>query len=172
MVGKNRVAIFFVFLATLAISGCVGSGNVSALGQVQQSWIFLSLLAVFMMYLIVGILYMIGTSFGMPGLIAWCKTELFQITATVIMVAMVVFAITGADEISKGFTASGNTAMQDAQQYMQCQYKFMWSTYNYIIITTAPISILYSSTIHIRPLKMGFSLQPAKFLQPIMDNVN
>jgi len=172
MVGKHRVLLVFAILAVLATAGCVGSGNVSLLSQVQQSWIFLSLLAVFTMYLVVGILYMIGTGFGMPGLIAWCKTELFQITATAIMVVLVVFAITGADEISRGLTASGNTAMQDAQDYMQCQGDFMWSTYQYIIITTAPVSILYSSTIHIRPLKMGFSLQPAKFLQPIMDNVN
>ncbi|MDO8339674.1 MAG: hypothetical protein Q7T16_03380 [Candidatus Burarchaeum sp.] len=172
MVGKHRVLLVFVLLAAIAISGCVGSGNVSLLSQVQQSWIFLSLLAVFTMYLVVGILYMFGTGFGMPGLIAWCKTELFQITATAIMVGLVVFAITGTDAVSRGLTSSGNTAMEDAQEYMLCQSQYIWSTYNYIIFATAPVSILYSSTIHIRPLKMGFSLQPAKFLQPIMDNVN
>jgi len=167
----RRTTLIALLLASIVFAGCIGTGDVSLLGPVQQSWIGLALVVIFGMYMAIALLYMVATGLGMPGLLAWCKNELFQITATAIMVFMLAFAITGADEISRSFTASGNTAMVEAQDYMLCQTQTMWSTYNLLIVSTAPLQILYSSTIHIRPMKMGFSLQPAKFLQPIMDNV-
>jgi hypothetical protein len=179
----NKMLVAVVLLAAVLLTGCTVIGSGASPNPVQLGWMGLSLTVVFGMYLAVGILYMIGTGFGMPGLIAWCKNELFQITATAIMVFMLAFALTSIDQFTRGVVAPeiitaydiqpGDYAlMKAAQGYMLCQSDFIWSTYKYIVVTTAPIQILYSSTIHIRPLKMGFSLQPGKFLQPIMDNVN
>ena len=168
---KGKTTLIVLLLAALAGFGCIGSGDISALAPIQQGWITFTLMAIFAMYMLIGIAYMVGTGFNILGLVAWCRSEIFQITATTIMVFMLAFAITGIDELSKGMTRSGGTAMEEAQDYMLCQGQFMWSTYNYLIVTSAPMQILYTSTIHIRPLRMGFSLQPAKFLQPIMDNL-
>ena len=166
-----------LLLAALSIFGCVGSGDLTdpVYGgdyDVVVSWITITLIVIITMYLLIGIAYMVGSGFNMPGLVAWCKNEFFQITATAIMVLMLAFAITGVDELSKGLSKDGSTtAMEKAQDYMLCQTEFMWGTFNYLVVFSAPLQILYSSTIHIRPLKMGFSLQPAKFLQPVMDNL-
>ncbi|VVC03426.1 Uncharacterised protein [Candidatus Burarchaeum australiense] len=166
-----------LLLALVVLSGCLGfgTGSISGLPSAQQAvlqnWITITFITVFGMFMAVGLLYTVGTGFGIPSLQAWCKNELFQLSATAIMVFMLVFAITGADQISKSFTGTGQSAMERAQDYMLCQSQFIWGTYNYLLVTSAPMSILYSSTIHIRPLRMGFSLQPAKFLQPVMDNL-
>ncbi|RLG20051.1 hypothetical protein DRN67_00990 [Candidatus Micrarchaeota archaeon] len=168
---RNGIIIISLLFIGLMLFGCIGSGDPSLLSPIQRNWMAISIIAILTMYFAIALLYMGASLLGMPGLIAWCKSELFQITATAIMVFMLAFAITGVDEASKSFTSTGNTAMQEAQDYTLCQSQVMWSTYNHLIWTTAPIQILYSSQIHIRPLKMGFSVQPAKFLQPIMDNL-
>jgi len=179
--GKMHLLVLLVFAAALA--GCPGSGSVSLLNPFQQQWIGLGLIAIFTMYMVVGIIYMAATGFNMPNLLAWCKNELFQISATAIMLFMLVFAITGVDAATRGMLGQETLQAYDvqpgdyalmtvAQGYMLCQSQLIWSTYNYLIVTTAPLAIVYSSTLHVRPLRMGFSIQPGKFIQPIMDNVN
>jgi len=183
MVGKKLQLFAGLLVFALLLAGCPGSGDISVLNPLQQQWIGLAIIAIFTMYMVVALLYMGATGFNMPDLLAWCKNELFQITATAIMLFMLVFAITGVDAATRGMVGQealdayhvqpGEYAlMKVAQGYMQCQTQFIWSSYNYLITATAPLAIVYSSTLHVRPLKMGFSIQPGKFIQPIMDNVN
>ncbi|MFA6035366.1 MAG: hypothetical protein WC759_00215 [Candidatus Micrarchaeia archaeon] len=183
MAGKGSAIVAGLLVFTLLLAGCPGSGDMSLLSPFQQDWINLAIVAVFLMYMVVALLYMVANGFNMPGLLAWCKNELFQITATVMMLFMLVFALTGVDAATRGMVGqdaldayqvqpNDYALMKVAQGYMLCQSQLIWSSYNYLIVTTAPLAIVYSSTLHVRPLKMGFSIQPGKFIQPIMDNIN
>lgn len=178
---RMRLAVLLV--AALLLAGCTGTASASALSPFQQEWVNIAILAMLTMFFAVGIIYMVGTGFGMPALVAWCKNEVFQVSATALMLFLMIFAITGVDGATRGLVGSEALTFYDvqpsdfalmkvAQGHMQCQSEFIWSTYNYVIVATAPLAIIYSSTIHIRPLRMGFSIQPAKFIQPIMDNVH
>jgi hypothetical protein len=179
---ENRMMLMGVLAIAVLLAGCTGSASSAGLSAFQLGWVNIAILAMLTMYFAVAILYMAGTGFGMPALVAWCKNEVFQLSATAVMLFLMILAITAIDGATRGVVGQEALAvyhvepndyalMKVGQGYMQCQYEFIWSTYNYVIVATAPLAIIYSSTIHIRPLKMGFSIQPAKFIQPIMDNV-
>jgi len=82
--------------AALFLAGCVSSappdsvvGNINPAGVATWwgSWEWLAVAGLLISTFIVAIVYMLGSFMRNPGVIAWCKVELYQIAMTAVIVA-------------------------------------------------------------------------------------
>jgi len=174
---KNKLKFALLAFALVVLAGCpsTGVGTPQALGGVQLGWLNAALVASFAMFSVIGLLYMFSQLLGMPTLAAWCRNEIFQAAATIAMIIIVLGGFSALHYFIQSFVYQSGvpdyTVMERAKTFQICMADGLWQTYNELIGFAVLVGLFQSSTIHVRPLRMGFSIQPATMLRPISDNL-
>ena len=93
----KMIAFGLVFLAALALSGCVSdSGDLMNFSEIYRGAGFVSVAAaaVLLSAMFVSLGYMFGQAFRQPQLVAWSKNELYQVLASALLVALMLWVVT------------------------------------------------------------------------------
>ncbi len=139
-------------------------------------WVSISLSALVLIFMIVSLIMGFAFATNFKELYAWGKNELFQILATAIIVGAA-FAVVNASDILSGFMLAGirpdpsmsPTAFGVAESYLKLNSYILFGQYVGFSAMNIEFGKWASMTLSLMPARVGFRLQPALVLRPIMD---
>lgn len=142
-----------------------------------EDWVPIALAALVLIFMVVALIMGVAYALNFKELYAWGKNELFQVLATAVIVGAA-FAIVNASDLLSGLMLSGvqpeivheyPTAFYVADYYLQVGVKILAGEYTTFTALNAGFGQWASMTVSLMPARVGFRLQPALVLRPIMD---
>ncbi|MFH1447635.1 MAG: hypothetical protein ABIG39_02120 [Candidatus Micrarchaeota archaeon] len=179
---KNGLAFkaFPLLLAAVLLSGCAGL-TVSSIGGALPSdlpdWLPIAIIATAISFMIISIVYLVGTLLNVQDLVLWAKNEFFQSAAVVIMLSilMVFFSfldtmlIPGITATSSGgpFDISANNIFDAAQNYLANINAIFIAEFTALLYLNVTLGLFQDATIRVMPMGIGFIIQPGALFTPL-----
>lgn len=154
--------------------------NAQGAGTIIGMWLVPAVAVIFIVFIGIAIVYMIGVFMSSPGLIALAKDEVFQAAVTIARLIVIVavlgsaemwfsiIATGGADDI---YTNSNNTSMMDgAMQFSRMMVADMINHYSLLLLYNMVIHTIFSSTMWFGVTwRAMYSFNLGPVLKPLID---